>query len=83
MKKEITCNHPELYPTQWDQPKPEPWHGFTCDCGQNWICPVCGFGMGSCPCDCTRKIINEKQHYMLLEESLLIYKDIWKELAKY
>lgn len=83
MKREITCNHPELYPTQWNQPKPEPWQGFTCECGQNWICPICGWGMGSWPCDCNRKRINEKLHKELLEKSLVDNADIWSELAKH
>lgn len=74
MKKEIICNHPELYPTQWNQPKPDPWHGFTCDCGMNWICPICGFGIGSYPCGCSK--VRES-----LEKSIIDNGAIWNILS--
>ena len=48
------CYHPELRPTGWNQPKPEPCEMIlTCDCGANQICPVCGYGFGNYPCPCT------------------------------
>jgi len=49
------CCHPELIPTQWNQPKPEPCEMITCECGQNAYCPVCGCGWGSVPCGCDRE----------------------------
>jgi hypothetical protein len=55
-KRKITCYHTELL--AWVKPIMPPWHGETCDCGQNWCCPVCGFGQGSYPCDCNRDYIN-------------------------
>ena len=52
--KPTICYHPELRPTGWNQPKPEPCVMIlTCDCGANQICPVCGYGFGSYPCPCT------------------------------
>jgi len=45
------CTHPELYPTQWDQPKPLPTHVIG-KCKHNYQCPICGFGVGSYPCSC-------------------------------
>jgi hypothetical protein len=52
MKHQETCDHPELIPTNWNQPKPPPYTGDTCDCGKNFCCPVCGHGFGCYPCDC-------------------------------
>lgn len=35
--------------------KPEPCLiRFHCECGQNWGCPVCGWGAGAMPCRCAR-----------------------------
>jgi len=48
------CHHPHLYPTQWNQAKPEPCTMNTCQCGKNATCPVCGYGFGQYPCDCLR-----------------------------
>lgn len=50
------CNHPELLPTAFDQPKPAPAQiVYHCRCGENWACPVCRFGAGSWPCRCMRE----------------------------
>ena len=50
------CHHPELIPTQWKQPRPEPCRMVAhCECGENHSCPVCGYGAGSYPCACQRK----------------------------
>lgn len=47
------CYHPELMPTGWNQPRPEPARSIG-ECPiHNYICPVCGFGAGSLPsCGC-------------------------------
>jgi hypothetical protein len=37
----VVCNHPEGI-------KP------TCRCGANASCPICGYGHGAYPCDCSR-----------------------------
>ena len=58
MKRIVTCTHPNLRPTEWNQPKPKPWTGETCDCGSNWTCPVCGYGEGMYPCKCYKEILN-------------------------
>lgn len=55
LKPEI-CYHPELMPTTWNQPRPEPCEMIlTCECGANQICPVCGWGHCSYPCPCMIK----------------------------
>lgn len=48
------CNHPELRPTRWNQPKPEPALMVGC-CEDNKICTVCGWGRASYPCRCMRE----------------------------
>jgi len=45
------CGHPELFPTEWDQKKPEP-TTMVGTCRHNYSCPVCGFGHGQLPCPC-------------------------------
>jgi len=58
--KPTICYHPELRPTNWNQPKPEPCEMIlTCDCGANQMCPVCGYGFGSYPCACMIKYMKE------------------------
>ena len=55
------CYHPELFPTTWDQPKPEPAEMiYLCDCGENYSCPICGWGAGSYPCSCMRERLKTK-----------------------
>ena len=50
------CHHPELIPTQWNQPRPQPCRMVAhCECGENHSCPVCGYGAGSYPCACRRR----------------------------
>ena len=50
------CYHPEIRPMDWNQPKPKPAEMiFTCECGQNASCPVCGWGQGTYPCECYRE----------------------------
>lgn len=57
MKQQITCKHPYLRPTQWNQQRPEDYIGYTCDCGENFTCPVCGHGYSLFPCECHKKMI--------------------------
>lgn len=56
MKRQETCYHHNLRPILWNQPQPEPYTGFTCDCGMNFTCPICGYGHGCYPCECHKKI---------------------------
>jgi hypothetical protein len=58
-KQQVSCYHINLRPTEWNQPKPEPWHGETCDCGTNWNCPICGWGFGAYPCECAKQRMGE------------------------
>ena len=54
-KPKRMCHHPELVPTAWNQPRPEPVEMvYSCECGENYCCPVCGWGVGSYPCLCMR-----------------------------
>jgi hypothetical protein len=71
MKRKVECYHSSLYPTQWNQSKPEKWEGFTCDCGKNWCCPICGFGEGSYPCGCNRKAIKDSLERSLIENAAI------------
>jgi hypothetical protein len=51
VKHKETCHHPELAPTQWNQPKPEPYTGDTCDCGVNYHGPcACGLNVSQGLC---------------------------------
>lgn len=55
-KPKRMCHHPELFPTGWNQSKPEPAEMvYSCECGENYGCPVCGWGAGSWPCSCMRE----------------------------
>ena len=67
-KRTITCNHPELFPTQWGQKRPESYTGETCDCGMNFSCPVCGYGFGCYPCECEKKRQSDILDDKLLKE---------------
>lgn len=50
------CSHPELIPTQWDQPRPEPARTIGGCPVHDYICPICGFGVSCAPsCDCPDK----------------------------
>jgi|ERR1035437_585395 hypothetical protein len=61
------CYHPELRPTDWNQPKPEPCEMLvTCECGANQMCPVCGYGFGSYPCPCTREHAKENPVFQII-----------------
>ncbi len=47
------CGHPELFPTQWNQSKPEPCRTIGSCPNHNYTCPVCGWGVGQYPsCNC-------------------------------
>ena len=55
-KPKRMCYHPELIPTAWNQPKPEPAEMvYFCKCGENYGCPVCGWGSATWPCSCMRE----------------------------
>ena len=54
VKAERICCHPEMRPTHWNEPQPKPCVvRELCECGDNWICPVCGQGGGAYTCHCT------------------------------
>ena len=57
-----------------------------CTCGDNMMCFNCGHGKSSHPCRCnnrpTVRYITDKEHERYLEESLILHKDIWEEMAK-
>lgn len=47
------CGHLELWPTGWNQSKPEVARTIGSCPLHNYSCPVCSFGIGSFPsCDC-------------------------------
>ena len=80
------CYHPELIPTDWNQPRPEPCEMIlTCDCGANQICPVCGWGHCSYPCPCMIKYMKENPlHFSSNSQIMKIYyyKESFKLLFK-
>lgn len=34
---------------------------YSCECGENWSCPVCGHGQGAMPCTCRRERDDEEE----------------------
>lgn len=48
------CNHSNV-PFINREPPPPAEIRFHCECGENWGCPVCGWGAGSYPCKCMRE----------------------------
>ena len=60
-KKGHICNHPEMpnYNSTTGE-KNEPCEVNTCECGQNYICPKCGWGSVGLPHTC--KVIEDKRH---------------------
>lgn len=51
VEHERRCYHPEEIPNLAGQKAP-PAQVRGCQCGQNWCCPVCGFGVWSHPHTC-------------------------------
>lgn len=83
-KPKYMCHHPELFPTAWNQPKPEPAEMiYSCECGENYSCPVCGWGAGKWPCSCMRER-REERHELgaFYDEIIEQYAGAWEALAK-
>ena len=60
--RDMICQHPELIPTKWNQQRPEPKEMTkTCQCGQNQICIICGWGFGSIPCKCEAQYLKDQR----------------------
>jgi len=78
MGEKRICYHLFLVPTAWDQKRPGPCEVNSCRCGQNWTCPVCGYGQGSWPHVCD---MPDGEHERLLKRSLVENADIWRALA--
>ena len=55
--KGTLCHHPELRPTHWNESKPEPCEMVGCECGENAVCPICGWGWGAAPCSCETGVL--------------------------
>lgn len=68
------CHHPNLFPTQWNQQKPQPCEMIGC-CELNQTCPICGFGTMTMPHEC--KNVFQKAFNEAIEK----YDDIWKRLS--
>jgi len=52
------CNHPEW---NWNEPKPEPAEMiYLCDCGENYSCPICGWGWAVWSCSCMQERLKAK-----------------------
>lgn len=85
-KPKRICNHPNLRPTAWNQPKPEPAEMvYSCECGENYSCPICGWGAGCWPCSCMRAHQAEEKEQGLrayYDELSKRYAGAWTILAK-
>jgi len=80
------CNHPELIPTAWNQPKPEPAEMvYHCECGENYSCPVCGWGAAVWPCSCMKARQVEREDHGLrayYDDISKRYSKAWRVLGK-
>ncbi len=66
------CYHPGWPPyNPMTGEKIQPAEIWECKCGMNWGCPVCGFGGGAWPCDCSKS--------PTVEEAVDKYKELFKE----
>ena len=82
-KPKRMCNHPELIPTHWDQPRPEPTEMvYSCECGENYNCPICGWGAGVYPCSCMRARQAEQELRAWYGKIGADYAEAWEALAK-
>ena len=82
-KPKWMCNHPELFPTAWADSRPEPAEIiYSCECGENWACPVCGWGAGTYPCSCTRGRHKGQDLRVWYDEISERYVGAWEVLAK-
>ena len=85
-KPKRMCYHPNLLPTAWNQPKPEPAEMvYYCECGENYSCPVCGWGAATWPCSCMREWQAEHKKEGLrhwYDDTSASYAGAWKDLAK-
>ncbi len=52
MRDKQICGHPSLYPTEWEQKRPESAEMIETCCHRNMHCPICGYGWGCAPCPC-------------------------------
>ena len=81
-KPKRMCHHPELVPTTWNQPRPEPVEMvYSCECGENYRCSVCGWGRGYYPGPCMRARGAERGLRAWYEETSEQYAGAWKTLA--
>lgn len=78
-KPKRMCNHPEWY--SYSESKPEPIKiVYQCECGENWACPVCGWGAGNWPCSCMREGRQEELRAWY-EDTSERYTGAWEALA--
>lgn len=77
-KPKRMCNHPEWY--SYGELVPEPAEiVYQCECGENWACPVCNWGVGIMPCSCTRARRDKIEQS--LEQSLVENAGVWEAPA--
>ena len=80
-KPKWMCNHPEWY--SYGEPKPLPAEIiYSCRCGENWACPVCGWGAGTYPCSCMRERHKGQELRVWYDEIADRYDGAWKALAE-
>ncbi len=73
------CYHPGWPPyNPMTGEKVLPGEIWECACGQNWGCPVCGFGAGAWPCKC--RPVNTVESTATKYKNL--FSQAWTDLAK-
>lgn len=79
-KPKRMCHHPEW--RSYTEAVPEPAEMvYHCDCGENYSCPVCGWGSGTWPCSCMRER-REETLRAWYDDIGQRYAGAWEVLAK-
>ena len=67
----------------YTEPVPEPAEMvYQCECGENYSCPVCGWGTGTYPCSCMRERHKGQELRVWYDEIAERYVGAWEALAK-
>ena len=80
-KPKWMCHHSRWY--SYTEPRLVPVEiVYSCECGENWACPVCGWGAGTYPCSCTRGRHKGQDLRVWYDEISDRYVGAWEALAK-
>ena len=64
------CGHPELWPIDWRQKRPEPVR-MVGNSQYNMSCPICGWGQSTVPDPCDRETANDFRAWDILSDEAL------------